>query len=137
MSSNELSKEFGCKQRSAWLLKAKYQNAMKIPVAIGTGKYPLEEAVEVNEFLVEGFDENEQGRSLELKQLVVLGIEKVVDKKSKTTIGRAYAKVIENASAKELKPFFGQKIDKDSKVQNSLPRLIKERFVRKLIMRLI
>lgn len=71
MSSNELSKEFGCQQRSAWLLKAKYQNAMK-----NSDKYPLEEAVEVDEFLVGGFDENEKGRSLELKQLVVLGIEK-------------------------------------------------------------
>ena len=40
----------------------------------------------------------------------------MVDKKGKTSIGRAYAKVIENASAKELKPFFEQKIDKDSKV---------------------
>lgn len=111
MSSNELSKEFGCQQMSAWLLKAKYQNAMK-----SSDKYPLEEAVEVDEFLVGGFDENEQGRSLGSKQLVVLGIEKVVDKKGKATIGRAYAKVIENASAKELKPFFEQKIDKDSKV---------------------
>lgn len=111
MSSNELSKEFGCQQRSAWLLKAKFQNAMK-----SSNKYPLEEIVEVDEFLVGGFDENEPGRSLESKQLVILGVEKVVDKKGKTTIGRAYAKVIQSAATKELKPFFDQKIDKDSKI---------------------
>lgn len=111
MSTNELAKEFDCQQRSAWLLKAKYQNAMK-----SSNKYPLETKVEVDEFLVGGFDENKQGRSPEAKQLVVLGIEKVTDKRGKITIGRAYAKVIEDASAKELQPFFEQKVDKDSKV---------------------
>lgn len=111
MSTNELAKEFDCQQRSAWLLKAKYQNAMK-----SSNKYPLETKVEVDEFLVGGFDENKQGRSPDAKQLVILGIEKVINKKKKITIGRAYAKVIENASAKEFKPFFEQKIDKDSKV---------------------
>jgi hypothetical protein len=35
----------------------------------------------VGEFLVGGFDENEVGRSIKSKQLVVLGIEKVFDKK--------------------------------------------------------
>ena len=58
MSSNELSNKFGCQQRSAWLLKAKYQNAIK-----SSDKYSLEEAVEVDESLVGGFDENEQGHS--------------------------------------------------------------------------
>jgi transposase-like protein len=111
MSTCELAKEFGCQQMSAWLLKAKYQNAMK-----SSDQYPLEEVVEVDEFLVGGFDENERGRSLESKQLVVLAVEKVIDKNGKTTIGRAYAKVIENASAMELKPFFEQKIDTTSKV---------------------
>jgi transposase-like protein len=111
MSSNELAKEFGCQQRSAWLVKAKYQNAMK-----SSDKYPLEKFVEVDEFLVGGFDTNARGRSLEAKQLVVLGVEKVVNKKGEITIGRAYAKVIENASAEKLKPFFEQKIEKDSKI---------------------
>lgn len=111
MSSCELAQEFGCQQRSAWLLKAKFQDAMK-----SSGRYPLEEVVEVDEFLVGGFDENERGRSLGSKQLVVLGIEKVVGKDGKTTIGRAYAKVIADASGKGLKPFFEQHIDMDSKV---------------------
>jgi transposase-like protein len=111
MSSCELAKEFGCCQMSAWLLKAKYQNAMK-----SSDKYPLEDEVEVDEFLVGGFSENEPGRSLGSKQLVVLAVEKVINKKGKVAIGRAYAKVIENASAEQLKPFFEQKIDVTSKV---------------------
>jgi transposase-like protein len=111
MSSCELAREFGCQQKSAWLLKAKYQNAMK-----SSDKHPLEGEVEVDEFLVGGFDENERGRSLESKQLVVLAVEKVIDKKGNATIGRAYAKVIENASAAQLTPFFEQKIDAGSKV---------------------
>jgi transposase-like protein/predicted nucleic-acid-binding Zn-ribbon protein len=111
MSTCELAREFGCCQMSAWLLKAKYQNAMK-----SSDQYPLEEEVEVDEFLVGGFKENERGRSLEDKQLVVLAVEKVVDKKGKTTIGRAYAKVIENASTEQLKPFFEQKISTDSTI---------------------
>ena len=69
MSSFELAREFGCQQKSAWLLKAKYQNAMK-----SSDNYPLEEEVEMDEFLVGWFDENERGRSLESKQWVVLAI---------------------------------------------------------------
>jgi transposase-like protein len=111
MSSCELGKEFGCQQKTAWLLRAKFQNAMA-----SSDKHPLGDVVEVDEFLVGGFAENERGRSLESKQLVVLAVEKVKDKKGKTTIGRAYAKVIENASAESLKPFFEQKIKQDSTI---------------------
>jgi hypothetical protein len=37
MSSCELEKEFGCQQHSAWLMKVKFQNAMK-----SSTNYPLE-----------------------------------------------------------------------------------------------
>jgi transposase-like protein len=112
MSTMELAKEFSCQQKSAWLLKAKFQNAMK-----SSGKYPLENKVEIDEFLVGGFDEGLRGRSNESKQLVVLGVEKVVDKNGKTTIGRAYAKVIESGSSENLKTFFEDKISKDCAVK--------------------
>ncbi len=111
MSTNELSKEFGCQQKSAWLLKAKFQNAMK-----SSGQYPLEEQIEVDEFLVGGIEENMQGRSHGEKSLVVLGIEKVINKKGVQTIGRAYARVIDTASAKDLRPFFEDKIAKSAKI---------------------
>lgn len=111
MSTCELAKEFDCQQMSAWLLKAKYQNAMK-----SSDQYPLGASVEVDEFLVGGFTENHPGRSLKSKQLVVLAVEKVKDKNGKLTIGRAYAKVIENASSLELRPFFEQKIGQGSEI---------------------
>jgi transposase-like protein len=112
MSTNELAKEFSCQQKSAWLLKAKYQNAMK-----SSGKYPLEDKVEIDEFLVGGFDEKKPGRSNASKQLVVLGVEKVEDKKGRQTIGRAYAKVIKSGSAENLKTFFEEKISNGSSVK--------------------
>ena len=112
MSTVELAKEFGCQQKSAWLLKAKYQNAMK-----SSDQYPLEDIIEVDKFLVGGFDEGLPGRSNESKQLVILGVEKVVAKNGKETMGRAYAKVIENGSSGNLKPFFEEKISKDATVK--------------------
>jgi transposase-like protein len=112
MSTTELAKEFSCQQKSAWLLKAKYQNAMK-----NSDHYPLEDRVEVDEFLVGGFDESLPGRSNESKQLVVLGVEKVIDKQGKETISRAYAKVIKSGGAENLKPFFDEKINKDATVK--------------------
>ncbi len=111
MSTNELAKEFGCQQKSAWLIKAKFQNAMK-----SSGKYPLEQQVDVDEFLIGGIEENMPGRSHGEKSLVVLSIEKVKNKKGIQTIGRAYARVIDTASAKDLRPFFDQIIDKSAKV---------------------
>ena len=57
-----------------------------------------------------------QGRSHGEKSLVVLGIEKVINKKGVQTIGRAYARIIDTASAKDLKPFFEDKIDISAKV---------------------
>lgn len=111
MSTCELAKEFGCQQKSAWLLKSKLQHTMK-----SSGNYPLEEEVEVDEFLVGGMEENMRGRSHGDKTLVVLGIEKVINKKGIETIGRAYAKVIQAASALNLKTFFEESVSKDAQV---------------------
>ena len=111
MSSCELAKEFGCQQKSAWLLKGKFQNAMK-----SSDKYKLKNEIEVDEFLIGGFDPHKPGRSHGAKQLVVLAVEKVINKKGEVAIGRAYAKVIDNASSKELKPFFEEKIDEHGKI---------------------
>lgn len=111
MSSCELSKEYNCQQKSAWLFKAKLQEAMK-----SSGKYPLEEKVEVDEFVVGGLEKEKRGRSHGKKRLIVLGIEKVKTKKGKESIGRAYAKTIEASSAEELSEFFDSHIDPQSKI---------------------
>ncbi len=75
----------------------------------------------MDEFLVGGFDENQLGRSNASKQLGVLVVKKVEDKKSKQTIGRAYVKVIQSASADNLKTFFEEKISSDCSVKGYLP----------------
>jgi hypothetical protein len=87
MSSCELAREFNCQQRSAWLWKAKIQEAMQ-----SSGKYKLDSNVEVDEFLVGGFSPGKPGRSHGSKDLVVLALETVTDKKGKVTIGRAYCR---------------------------------------------
>jgi len=50
MSSCGLAKGFACQQRSAWLWKAKIQEAMQ-----SSGQHKLETKVEVDEFLVGRF----------------------------------------------------------------------------------
>src|SRR5215210_3379592 len=50
MSSCELAKELGCQQKTAWEWKAKFQFAMK-----SSEKYDLQGDIEVDEFMVGGF----------------------------------------------------------------------------------
>ena len=112
MSSCELSREFDCQQRSAWLWKAKIQEAMK-----SSCQYELKGDVEVDEFLVGGFTPEKPGRSPDSKELVVLAVEKVTDKKGKLTLGRAYCSTIEDGSSKSLKAIFEKHIAKDATVK--------------------
>ena len=111
MSTCELSKEFGCQQKSAWLLKAKLQHVMK-----SSEQYELTGQVEVDEFLVGGLEAKTPGRSHGKKALVVLAIERVIDKKGNQTISRAYAKTIDNSSAKSLETIFETHISKKAAV---------------------
>jgi hypothetical protein len=104
MSTTELAKEFAVNQKSSWLFKRKSQEAMK-----SSGKYLLENKVEVDELMIGGVDAGERGRSKGDKKLVVIAVEKVKDNK----IGRAYAQVIEDAGAKSLKAFFDTHINSD------------------------
>lgn len=112
MSSCELSKEVGCNQKSAWLFKSKLQEAMK-----SSELYPLTGKVDVDEFAVGGLDQESQGRSKGDKKIIVVGIERVKDKKNKETIGRAYCKVIENYSSVELSKLFHSHISEEAKVR--------------------
>ena len=112
MSSCELAKELGCQQKTAWEWKAKFQFAMK-----SSEQYDLQGSVEVDEFMVGGFKSGAPGRTKGDKALVVLAIEKVVDKKGKDNIGRAYAKTIDDGSAKSLNKIFDNHIDKDSSIK--------------------
>ena len=106
MSTLELSREFGLRQKTCWEFKKKIQQAMK-----SSKQYKLTGEVFVDEFLIGEKEENTKGRSHGKKRLVVVALEKV-----KGGVGRAYAKVIEAASSKEFKPFFRDYISTDSKI---------------------
>jgi len=106
MSSLELSREFELRQMTCWEFKWKIQQAMQ-----SSKKYPLEGEVHVDEFFIGGPEEGKRGRSKGNKRLVIIALEKV-----KQGVGRAYAEIIEGASAENLKPFFNAYIDKSAKV---------------------
>ncbi len=106
MSSIELSHEFELRQKTCWEFKWKIQQAMQ-----SSFKYPLQGQVHVDELWIGGPEENKRGRSKGDKKLVVLALEKLPD-----GVGRAYAQVLENASAKEFRSFFGNHITKDAKI---------------------
>ena len=106
MSTLELHREFGLRQKTCWDFKWKIQQAMKSSQA-----FPLEGEVHVDEFFIGGPEENLRGRGNEKKRLVVVAVEKV-----KNGVGRAYGQVIENASAKAFIPFFESYIAKDAEV---------------------
>lgn len=107
MSSLELAEEYELRQKTVWEFKWKLQQAMK-----SSGKYPLTGNVHVDEFYIGGEEEGITGRSSEsAKKLVVVALEIVTD-----GVCRAYAQVIDDASAKSFRPFFTKYISKDAKV---------------------
>jgi len=104
MSSLELSQEFELRQKTCWAFKLKIQQAMKSSL-----KNPLEGIVHVDEFIVGGPEEGKRGRSKGLKKLIVLAVEIL-----ESGVGRAYAEIIDHASAKELGSFLTKHVSKEA-----------------------
>jgi hypothetical protein len=108
MSSLELSEEFELRQKTCWEFKWKIQQAMA-----SSKRFPLTGEVHVDEFLIGEYEEGKQGRSSDSKKrLVVIALEIL----GQDQVGRAYAQVIEHASAKEFRPFFNAYINKESEI---------------------
>jgi hypothetical protein len=108
MSSFELSEEFEIRQMTAWQFKWKIQQAMA-----SSKRFPLTGEVHVDEFLIGEYEAGKKGRNSDSKKrLVVVALEILKD----GGVGRAYAQVIESASAKEFEPFFISYISKEAKV---------------------
>lgn len=107
MSSLELSEEYELRQKTCWSFKWKIQQAMK-----SSCMYPLEGQVHVDEFFVGGEEEQKRGRSHGKKKLVQVALEVLPGR----GVGRAYAKVIDDASATSLKVLFDEHISRDAEV---------------------
>ncbi len=104
----ELSRSLGLRQKTCWLFRRKVQQAMK-----SSGHFPLQNHVEVDEFMIGGIDEQAVGRMVGKKRLVVIGIERIGEKQ----IGRGYARVIPCADHIELGKFMDDHVSTDAQVR--------------------
>lgn len=115
MSTLELSRQYGLSQKTCWFFKRKVQKAME-----SSDLHPLTNVLEVDEFSIGSHEKGKPGRSDGKKRKVILAIETVLNKKEKLTIGRAYARVIEDYSTESFKPFFKDKINSKSSIFTDL-----------------
>jgi transposase-like protein len=106
MSSIELSNEFELRQKTCWTFKQKVQQVMKSSL-----QSPLTGIIHADEFVIGGPEEGKKGRSKGAKKLIVLALEIL-----EAGVGRAYAEVIENSSAKELGSFLRKYVSKDAEL---------------------
>jgi hypothetical protein len=106
MSTLELSREFELRQKTCWGFKWKIQQAMQSSL-----HNPLTGLVHVDEFWVGGPEEHSRGRSIGDKKLVIAALEIVED-----GVGRAYAQIIEHASAIELGGFLKKYVSKEARI---------------------
>ena len=113
VSSMELHRETGIRQKTCWYFKRKIQQGMK-----SRGQNVLAGLVEADECVIGSAEENMQGRSSDSnKHKVLIAIEKVRNRKGKTTIGRAYASKINGYSADDFLPFFQKHISPKAHIE--------------------
>lgn len=109
VSAEQLAKLVGVNRKTALLFQHKIRRAMQ-----SSEKYPLTGEVEVDEAFIGQEEEGKQGRGAENKSQIVVAVEK----HGGLGVKRMYARVIENASAKELKEIFHKHIAQDAKVMS-------------------
>ncbi len=107
ISSTELSRKLGLRQKTCWLFKQKVMVAMR-----SSGLHPMQGKVEVDETTVGGQEEGVVGRRNGRKKLVVFAIER-----NGKGVSRMYGRVIRNASAKELGGFMRRTIARTSDIK--------------------
>ena len=111
MSSLELSEEYELRQKTCWEFKWKIQQAMK-----SSGNYPLNGTVHVDEFYVGGEEEEVYGRNPKSKKKLVVVALELLEDTNESDVGRAYAEVIDNASASFFRPFFERHISRQAHI---------------------
>jgi len=107
ISSTELSRKLGLRQKTCWYFKRKVMKAME-----SNDSHLLTGNVDIDEFFVGGQEEGKKGRGKKKKKLVVLAIEK----KGKG-ISRMYGKEIKKATSKDLGSFMKEKVDTKANIK--------------------
>ena len=107
ISSTELSRKLGLRQKTCWSFKQKVMRAMK-----SSGRHKIGGKAEVDETVVGGQEEGAKGRKNNKKKLVVFAIER----KGKG-VSRMYGKVIKQSSSKELGAFIESVFEKDASIK--------------------
>lgn len=132
ISSTELSRKLGLRQKTCWLFKHKVMKAME-----SSQSFPMSGKVDVDQTYVGGQDEAAVGRSEGQKKIVVVAIER----KGKG-LSRLYGRVIGAASKKNLQQFMQQHIDATAQVrtdgwtgykglEKEFPQLVREKSEKK------
>ena len=96
IASTELSRKLGLRQKTCWLFQQKVMKAMA-----SSGKYPLMGKVEVDETVVGAQEEGVVGHQNNRKRQVIVAIER-----KGRGVSRMYARIVDNAGTKQLRPFF-------------------------------
>jgi transposase-like protein len=107
ISSEQLSKCIGVNRKTALLFQQKIRLAMQ-----SSEKHPMVGQIEVDEAFIGQKEEGRIGRGAENKAQIVVAVEK----HGATGVKRMYVRMIENASAEELKTIFDKHISEDAKV---------------------
>jgi predicted RNA-binding Zn-ribbon protein involved in translation (DUF1610 family) len=110
ISSTELSRKLGLRQKTCWLFKQKAMRAMK-----SSGNNKMKGKVEVDETVVGGQEEGVVGRKNNKKRIVVFAIER-----QSKGISRLYGKVIKHSSANELGAFMKTNIESNAHIKTDV-----------------
>ncbi len=105
ISSTELSRKLGLRQKTCWLFRQKVMRAMK-----SSGKSKMTGKIEIYETHIELHDKN--GKEKKKKNRVVFAIEK-----RGKGVRRIYGQVVNRRCAKEFGEFIAKKISSDSKIK--------------------
>lgn len=106
VSSLELHRRTGIRAKTCYYFKRKVMKAMQ------QGAFKLSGKVDVDESSIGGKEPGKRGRSKGKKKEFVIGVQML-----KTKIVRAFAQQINNASTKEVKPFFDRYISTRAQVR--------------------
>ena len=109
LSTVQIAKRYGITQKTAWLFSQKVKIAMK-----SSKTQPMVGNVQVDEFVVGGKETGKQGRSYHSKKTKVVC---AVELTEQGKIKRGYAHIIDDYSAKSIKPIFDDHISTQAKIK--------------------